>query len=256
MAKKTIRDRSVLDEISPIVDPVPRDFPELQPFPQVNHYFSTVIFDFDGTMADSLWVWDDIDERFCEQYGLVLPDTYLDDINALSFEETAVFFREDLGLDMSVEEICEKFNELAFDSYAKDVNINPGVKKYLDILSERGVKITIATSLSWPLLEATLIHNGILDYIDDIAFCDECKNGKTESDVYLLAASRVGAKPRECLVFEDISAGLKSARRCGMTACAVMLPETSGKYDSVESVRESCDFWIESFEDLVDAALS
>lgn len=248
MALGTIRDRSALPTTPPVVRSTVFDFPELAAFPQVKRDFSTVIFDFDGTLANSMWVWDDIDQQFCDKYGLVLPETYIDDITAMSFEDTAVFFREVLGLNMPVDAICDEFNALAYERYAHEVLCKTGVKEYLDVLQNRGVGMAIATSLSWQLLDAALQSNGIESYFDDIAFCDECPCGKTQSDVYLLAAKRMGAKPEDCLVFEDIVPGLLSARRCGMTAGALI--EERSQPDPA-AVVGAADFVIASFEQLL-----
>ena len=248
MANSTIRDRSQLNLPKPMQRTQLFEFPELEAFAPINTHFSTVIFDFDGTLGDSMWVWDDIDFRFCDEYGLVLPETYADEISAMSFEDTAKYFISDLGLQMTVPEICDKFNELAFRHYADDVLCKPGVKKYLRVLKQRGVALAIATSLSWPLLQAALESNGITEYFDDIAFCDECHKNKQYADVYLLAAQRVGARPQDCLVFEDIAPGCKSARSVGMSAVGVLDCRRNNDNTSLIQAADAC---IESFEELV-----
>lgn len=247
---QTIRDRTGLD----VTPPIPRtelfEFPELSAFPQVKRYFSSAIFDFDGTLADSLWVWDDIDVRFCEIYSLTVPDDYYEKIDAMTFEETAVYFIEELGLDMPAEEILYHFNEMAYERYAHEVKLLPGVREYLELLKTRGVAMGIATSLTWPLLEAAMKNNGIYGYFDDIAFCDESASKETP-DVYLLAAERIGAKPEDCIVFEDAPSGISSARSAGMTACQVVDRRRSALPTGRE---DGADFWIEDFDDLAKCA--
>jgi len=247
MKTTTVRPRDGLDQV-----PIPPrtelfHFPELEALCPDRCDFSAVIFDFDGTLGDSMWVWENIDDLFCERHGLVLPDTYYDDLTTLSFEQTARFFQEDLGVKMTTEEIADEFNYLAHASYAGEVACKPGAHRYLEILKNRGVAIGIATSLSWYLLEAVLESNGIQEYFDDMAFCDE-SHGKGEPDVYLLAAERLGARPEDCLVFEDIVVGIESAHRAGMTAGAVIDPHY--QQDST-LIKQIADFHIETFEDLL-----
>lgn len=250
LSHETIRSREGLDGCAPTQRTELIDFPELSRFPQVKHHFSSVIFDFDGTLADSLWVWDDIDERFCELYGLIIPDDYHEKIDAMTFEETARYYIDELGMDMTVDEIVYHFNELAYDRYAHDVELFPGAAEYLDLLKKRGVAMGIATSLSWPLLEATMVSSGIEGYFDDIAFCDECSS-KQKPDVFLLAAERIGARPEDCLVFEDLPVGVTNARSVGMTACRVV---DRRRYAAPSPADEAGDFWIEDFVQLVGDA--
>ncbi len=226
------------------------EFPELLAFPSARHEFSSVIFDFDGTLGDSMWVWDDIDTRFCEKYGVEIPEGLMDELAILGFEDTAEYFIEHLGVQMTVEEICMHFDELAADRYANEVQLWPGVRDYLDVLASRGVGLAIATALSWPLLELVLEHTGILDLFDDIAFCDESHN-KEQPDVFLLAAERIGADPRDCLVFEDTVQGTRSARRAGMTACGIFDSRRTTPRASLEA---TSDFVIEDYCALASSA--
>lgn len=247
MKTTTVRPRDGLDPSPATPRTELSRFPELEALCPDKCDFSAVIFDFDGTLCDSMWVWEHIDDLFCKRHGLVLPDTYYDDLTTLSFEQTARFFQEDLGVQMTTEEIADEFNLLAHASYAGEVECKPGARSYLEVLKRRGVAIGIATSLSWYLLEAALEGNGIRDHFDDMAFCDESR-GKGEPDVYLLAAERLGARPEDCLVFEDIVVGVESARRAGMTVGAVLDPHNQQDTDLIKKV---ADFHIESFEDLL-----
>ncbi len=245
-----IRDRSSIDSGALAPRRQLSDFPELNAYPGVRHEFSSVIFDFDGTLGDSMWVWDDIDLRFCEKFGVDIPEGLLDELAIMGFEDTAAYFIEHLGVQMTVEEICMHFNELAFDRYANEVRLWPGVREYLDVLAGRGVGLAIATALSWPLLETVLKHTGIFGYFDDIAFCDESYN-KQKPDVFLLAAERIGADPHDCLVFEDTAQGTNSARSVGMTACGIHDARRSTRREQLEA---SSDLVIEDYRGLVSEA--
>ena len=242
-----VRDRSKLATGSRRKAGPPVEFPEFLPFNRGKQEFSAVIFDFDGTLGDSMWVWEQIDDRFCEKYSLDLPPDYYETITSLTFEGTARYFHEVFGLPMSTEEIAHEFNALAYDSYAHDVLCKTGAKRYLEVLRERGVSLAIATSLPWSLLEVALEHNQIAGYFDDIAFCDESAD-KKQPDVYLLAAERIGARPSDCLVFEDLAPGLRSARLVGMSACAVLSGYRHQDEDEMISIS---DFHIRSYEELL-----
>lgn len=224
------------------------EFSELNAFPQVKRYFSAVIFDFDGTLVDSMGTWEEVDERFCELYEVELPSNYIDEITSLSFTETARYFKEELGVNLTIDEIAAEFHRFAFSMYSEEIDLKPGVHQYLWKLRNRGVKIGIATSLSKTLLEASLKKNQIEDFFNAIAFCDECSIGKASSAVYELAAKKLSSDPKDCLVFEDLVTGIQSAKRIGMTTCGVI-----DKYSHQDTIQlhEASDFTIESFEELL-----
>ncbi len=225
-----------------------KHFSELEAFGLVNCDFSAVIFDYDGTLVDSMWVWEHIDIDFCKRYELLLPEGYEEEIAYLSFEETAKYFCDRLDNNMTVDQVLVEFERMALREYSENVLCKPGVKNYLNLLKDRGVSIAIATSLSASLLNASLEANKIQDMFDAIALCDDCGCGKSQSDVYFLAAEKVLANPSDCLVFEDVAQGIISAQRAGMSTGAVL---DRGDHQNSEQVRQLADFSIESFEQLV-----
>ena len=80
-----------------------------------------VLFDFDGTLADSMWMWDDIDIEYLGSRGIALPDTLQKEIEGMSFSETAIYFKETFHLDDSLEEIKADWNRMAMDKYFHEV---------------------------------------------------------------------------------------------------------------------------------------
>lgn len=223
-------------------------FPEFTKSDGSSRSFEGVIFDFDGTLVDSMFVWDHLDIDFCTKYGLTMKPGYSEKITALGFEGTARYFIEDLGLDMEVPEVIDRFNDMAYDQYAHEVLCKPGVKKYLALCKARGVKVGIASSLGRKLLEVALKNNGLSQTFDTISLSDECGHDKYESDIYLIAAKNMGVRPDACLVFEDIVPAIRSAQRAGMFAVGVL--DKHEQQDTVE-LRAVADTFIESFEDLL-----
>jgi HAD superfamily hydrolase (TIGR01509 family) len=222
-------------------------FPEIKRLGCARTTFEGVIFDFDGTLADSMPVWEHIDLHFCERYGLMLPSDYNDSIVGLGFEGTARYFIEELGLKMSVEECCRKFNELAYEDYRDRVRLKPGAYEYLHRLFERGVPLTIASSLNVKLLTAGLQGNGIEELFPTFNLCDDLATHKNESTIFEAAAASIGIEPERCLVFEDIVPAVRSAQRVGMTAIAVL--DKSEAQDSA-LIKQLADGYIVDFMQL------
>ncbi|MDO4182907.1 MAG: HAD family phosphatase [Coriobacteriia bacterium] len=224
-------------------------FPELEKLGCPRAHFEAVIFDFDGTLADSMGVWTDIDWLFCKKYNLGVPDDFRENIIGLGFEGTAEYFINELHVDMTVQECCDEFNRLALERYQHDVRLKPGAKEYLDLLDARGVPFTLASSLNRMLLEAALESNGIAGRFARINLCDELGTHKNQPYIYLTTAAQLGVAPQDCVVFEDIVPATLSAQRVGMCTVGVLDP-TDGAQDT-PALQKLADVSIHSYHELL-----
>ncbi len=209
----------------------------------------SIIFDLDGTLVDSMWLWHDIDVEFLEQRGLTLPGTYQHDIEGMSFTETAIYTKRLFHLTESVEELKAIWNQMAFDKYSHEVFFKPGAKKFLQYCREQGITLGIATSNSRELVAAvtTALHFG--DAIEVIVTSCEVAHGKPAPDVYLEAAKKLDAKPERCLVFEDVPMGIRAGKNAGMRVCAVA--DAFSAHQENEK-RKLADYYISSYEQVLD----
>ena len=180
-----------------------------------------VLFDFDGTLADSMWMWDDIDIEYLGSRGIALPDTLQKEIEGMSFSETAIYFKETFHLDDSLEEIKADWNRMAMDKYIHEVPLKTGVLEFLQLLKSDGIRMGIATSNSRELVDAALESLAIQDFFQTVTIGCEVAAGKPSPDIYLKVAERLQVCPEECLVFEDVPAGILAGKRAGMPVIAV-----------------------------------
>lgn len=206
------------------------------------------IFDLDGTLVDSMWVWTQIDIDYLKAKGHSMPSDLRDKISHLSFSQTAAYFKERFNITDSIDEILTDWHNMAFKHYSTNVKLKRGVIDFLTKLKSKNIKIALATSNSQPLLEACLKNNGIYDYFNSITVTDEVSRGKDHPDVYLLAANKLGINPENCLVFEDILPAVKGAKAANMKVVAVKDEEC---LDSKENLIKYADKYIESFIELL-----
>jgi len=179
------------------------------------------IFDLDGTLIDSMRVWGKIDEDYFKNRNMVLPSNLKSQIEHLSFDDTAQYFKTNFGILDTIEEIKKEWIDFAYVEYLNNVKLKPGVVEFLSLLKTLNIKIGLATSSSTALLEAVLQANGIYHFFDSITLTDEVSRGKSFPDVYLLAAEKLGVTPAECIVFEDILPAVKGAKAAGMKVIGV-----------------------------------
>ncbi|MCI8455048.1 MAG: HAD family phosphatase [Lachnospiraceae bacterium] len=182
---------------------------------------TAVLFDLDGTLVDSMWMWDKIDLEFLGRFGLTCPPGLAREIEGMSFSETAIYFKERFHLPLSLDEIKECWILMAVDKYRHEVPLKAGAKEFLDYCVRNGLKVGVATSNGRELVEAVIESVQIGYAIQVIVTGCEVAGGKPRPDVYLETAKRLGASPEECLVFEDIPAGILAGKRAGMTVIAV-----------------------------------
>ncbi|MGV8982939.1 HAD family hydrolase [Clostridium sp.] len=208
------------------------------------------IFDLDGTLIDSMWVWGKIDEDYFKNRNMDLPKDLKTQIEHLSFDDTAQYFRTNFGILDTIEEIKKEWTDFAYIEYLNNVKLKPGVLEFLSLLKTLNIKIGLATSNNKSLLEAVLNANGIYHYFDCITLTGEVSRGKNFPDVYLLAAEKLGVKPEECIVFEDILPAVKGAKAAGM--------KVIGVYDDFskeqrEDIVSHADMYITEYHELTSA---
>ena len=206
-----------------------------------------LIFDLDGTLVDSMWMWKAIDIEYLGRFGIPLPPSLQKDIEGMSFSETAVYFKETFQLADSLEKIKSDWNEMAYEKYTKEVDFKRGAAALLEYCKKEGIKLGIATSNSRELVDATMEALGAKKYFDCIMTSCEVAKGKPAPDIYLAVAERLGVKPEECLVFEDIEMGILAGKNAGMEVCAI---EDEFSMDQIEIKKELADYYIKDYLDI------
>lgn len=210
-----------------------------------------VIFDLDGTLVDSMWVWSQIDIDFLGQYGLKVPAGLQNDLEGMSFTETAIYFKNRFSLSESVEEIKKIWQDMAMDAYCKTVPLKPGAKDFITYLKEKNIRLAVASSNSYDLIDAVLKSHGIRRCFEAIITSCQVHKGKPAPDVYLEAARQLGTEPSACLVFEDIIPGILPGKNAGMKVCAV---DDRYSRPQEKEKKETADYFITTYQQVIDGS--
>ena len=184
--------------------------------------FSAAIFDLDGTLLDSLYVWRLVDERFFGTRNLELPEDYARAVSGMSFGETVAYTKARFHLPDAPEDIVAEWEALAAEEYALRVPLLPGGGEYLRLLQRRGVRLAAATANRRSLFMPALERCGAAKRFDAILTTGDLGDGnKSDGALFRAAAQQLGVAPGDCVVFEDSLEGLRGARAAGMRAVGV-----------------------------------
>lgn len=209
--------------------------------------FLAAIFDLDGTIADSNGVWKKIDIEILRKRGIRCSDAFAESLAAMTYEEAAAEMHR-LGVKDTTEELIRECNELAAYEYRHNIFLKPYAAEYLTYLKNNGVKTALATASPKMLYEPVLRHNHVYGLFDAFCTTEEAGRSKDYPDVYLLAASKLGVSPNECVVFEDVLKGIFSAKNAGMTAIGVYDRYSA---EDIVTVRAAADRFIMDFSEMM-----
>lgn len=193
-----------------------------------------IFFDMDGTLVDSEPLWGQVTAEFSRRLGHEMTDEELYATMGGSFDHTVTYVGKLNGRTFNSEERKELMRVFYAEvmQLMKDVLVpKPGVVELLESVSAAGIPQLVTTNTYRTLADVEIAAVGTHFFSSSVAG-DEVENGKPDPEMYLKAAEIVGAKPEECLVFEDSVAGMTAARDAG---CVVIgLPPSHG--DAIDGV--------------------
>ena len=207
--------------------------------------YDTFIFDMDGTIVNSLGIWEKIDCEFLEKKRAIkVPVDYSAAIATMNFKETADYTIKRFNLSDSPESLMEEWTEMAVCEYSRNLFLKDGVKEFFCELKKNNKKIALSTSSPEIFYKPLLINNGVYDMFDAFSDTNEAGIGKKSPKVYLLAAEKCATLPERCIVFEDVLEAAKTAKSAGFAVCGVFDEKSR---QNKEEMMKICDWYIEGF---------
>jgi HAD superfamily hydrolase (TIGR01509 family) len=198
------------------------------------------IFDLDGTLLDSLGVWEDIDRAFLGARGFTVPEDYVRAIAPLSPRASAQYTIARFGLRETVEEVLSVWNEMAHRAYSEHIALKPFARDYLLRLQAQGIRLAVATASHEDLFLPALRRNGIADLFESYTTLNEVQRGKGFPDVYLRAAQKLGLAPAACTVYEDLLAGICAAKEGGFYTVGIYDPGAQLEWPLIQASADHC----------------
>ena len=206
------------------------------------------IFDVDGTLLDSMFIWDTIGETYLRSIGYEPKENLNEVFKNMSLRQAARYYQTEYGVTQSIDEIMDGVNAMLERYYRFEVPLKPGVADLLERLRQDGVKLCIATATDRHLVEAALDRCGVLSCFGEIFTCNEVGHGKDEPDIFEASLRFLGTRREETLVFDDALYAVRTAKEAGFLVAA--------GYDSHErsqaEIRARSDLYLEDLTQLVE----
>lgn len=209
------------------------------------------IFDLDGTLLDSMGVWNQIDLDFFAKRNMTLPPDYQGVITAMQPYQAAVYTIDRFGFKESPDAILEEWMDMAYAEYHEKLPLKPFVREYVRQLKEEDVHMCVASSSDKKLVEAALERTGIIGYMDRILTSTEIGCAKGTPDIYLACAETMHLPPDKCAVYEDIIQGIRGANAGGFYTVGVYEASYRKDPERFRAVQAEADLYIHSFSELL-----
>lgn len=208
------------------------------------------IFDMDGTLIDSLMVWeviwDEFGKRFLNGEKFDIKEDDDKAVRTMTLKDAMYYLNDIYSLAKNGEVVFEAANQIIADFYANTVKMKKGALEFLEFLYKKGVKMCIASASDLKLVKIAMKHCNIEKYFSDVVSCADMGKGKDEPDVYLKALESLGTSIENTWVFEDSQVAIKTASELGI--------KTVGIYDKYnfghEEIKKTSVFYIDDGESL------
>jgi len=205
------------------------------------------IFDADGTLLDSMYVWETIAEDYLRSQGLEPHDDLTERFRAMSLPQAAAYYQREYGLALSAEAIMDGINARIARAYREAVREKPGAARLLERLRRQGTVMCVATATNRSLVETALSRLGLGHYFQEIWGCTELNMSKDQPEIFRFAQRQLGTAPEATWVFEDSPHAALSARAAGLKVAGVYEP-THAAFSG--RMRQICDVYIRDLSEM------
>lgn len=204
------------------------------------------IFDVDGTLLDSMYLWDRVGEDYLQGKGIApLPDME-ERVRTMSMMQIAQYCQQAYGMTEPAQQIIDEINGMVLEKYRNEVQPKPGVKALLSMLREKGVALAVATASDRCLIEEALERTGLLPYFDVFLTCSEVGAGKDSPAIFYTACKAMGTRSEETVLFEDSLYSMKTAKKEGFLVAAVFDESAAGE---TEEIQQLADWYVQTPEE-------
>lgn len=207
------------------------------------------IFDMDGCLLDTIWLWHAAEQRILDTAGVTLTKEQRDELNAFTLEEAGAWFHEKFGIMGDGDEVAHAIVDYMLDYYRTKAEPNPGAVAFVEAVRESGAPMCVLSSSPQAFLQAGLGHAGIKDLFDPGLVISAEDQGLTKRSVstFERVCAKLGTDPADTLLFDDSWYALATARECGLRTVGVYSSDNCGTH---EELLRYCEKVVDDFTEI------
>lgn len=206
--------------------------------------YSTYLFDFDGTLVNSMPTWSAGMLNILKKNNVTYPDDIIKTIVPLGNLGGVKYFRDVLKVNMSTERMLSMMDAYVFPKYRDEISLKDGVLEYLTMLKKNNCSLNVLTASPHKMLDPCLKRNGVYDLFDNVWSCEDFKLTKADPEIYRQAAKVLNVGVDEVAFFDDNIGAIKTAAKAGMYTVAVYDKSGEGFKNELEEIS---DLYVDTF---------
>lgn len=196
-----------------------------------------LIFDFDGTLVDSMPTWAGVHINMLKEHGIAVPSGFVETITPLG-NLNASKYTISLGVDIPLSEYLEKISKILCYEYLNNVPLKKNVKEFLASAYKAGHRLSVLTASPHLYVDDTLKKLGVYDFFSNIWTIEDFNLTKAQPEIYVEAAKRLDAPLSECVFFDDNYTAIKTAANAGMKTVGVYDDSSRSSKPEIEKVAD------------------
>ena len=202
------------------------------------------IFDADGTLLDSMGMWDTVGDRYLRSLGIEPAPGLRQILFPMSLAQCAAYLKDHYGLSASCQEIEAGINQTIAMFYQTQVKEKAGATAFLQALRRQGVSLYLATATDRTVITQGLERTGLLPLLDGLVTCGDLGVDKNTPAIFDYARDQMGTKTQETWVFEDAVHAARTAYAAGYRVAGVADP-----YSDQEALKTACHIYLPDLTD-------
>ena len=205
-----------------------------------------IIFDFDGTLFDSMSIWDTVGDDYLRYMGREPEEDLKEKLKPLSLLQVAEYLKGRYSIELSVREIMDGIDRMVEDFYFHVAAPREGIIPLLEELVRRNIRMCIATATDRYLVEGALKRFGMERFFSDIFTCTEVGKGKDSPEIFRIAMARLETDRETTAVFEDAYHAVRTAREDGFKVVVIRDAHETRQ----EELSRLADVYLEDYSEL------